>query len=271
MQNVVMRLRIQIAAAGDPRVCMATVLVSDDPRDEANARRKHRKAEEAGMQYVHRQFSGTAEQYEIEAAIDQLAQDSGVHGVFVQLPLPKHLNARVILDRIPFEKDIDGSSGRSVGALAQGQPLFAPATPSGILDLLAYGGVDVKASRAVVIGRSLEIARAAALLLAERGAPSVTLIDADVADLREVCRQADVLISAAERPGFITADFVKAGSTVVDAGYNRTPAGVVGDLDPGVEGVARAIVAMPGGTGPATIACLLQHTWAAYNRLRSAE
>lgn len=265
-----MRLRIQIAAAGDPAVCIATLLVSDDPRDAGNARRKHRKAKEAGMQFVHRQFPGNAEQHEIEDAIDSLANDAAVNGIFVQLPLPKHLSVRSILDRIPFAKDIDGLSQRSLGALAQGHPLHAPATPSGILDLLAYDGLDVKTVRAVVVGRSLEIARATALLLVERETPSVTLIDPDATALRDVTREADVLVCAAERPRSITADFIKPGSTVVDAGYNRTSSGIVGDLDPSVEGVARAVVAMPGGIGPATIAALLQHTWTAYLAERTA-
>jgi len=265
-----MRLRLQIAAAGDPRVCIATILVGDDARDLANALRKHRKAEEAGMHYVHHQFPADAGQQEIEASIDDLARDSRIHGIFVQLPLPSHLNARAILDRIPFEKDVDGLSRCSLGALVQGHPVHAPATPGGILGLLAFDGVDVTASRAVVVGRSVEIARATALLLLERKAGCVTLVDPDMGALLDVTREADVLVVCAERPGFVTAPFVKPGATVVDAGYNRTPFGIVGDLDPGVEAVARAIVAMPGGIGPATIANLLQNTWTAYNRLRPA-
>lgn len=264
-----MRLRIQIAAAGDPAVCLATVLVADDPREAANAQRKHRKAEEAGMRYVHRAFPADADQDKVEAALGELARDESVHGIFVQLPLPSHLNRQAILDCIPEQKDVDGLSGRSLAALVRGRPLHAPATPSGILELLAFGGVDVKTSHFVVVGRSVEIARTTALLAVERGAPSVTLIDPKASALRSIAGEADVLVAAAEQPGCITADHVKAGATVVDAGYNRTASGVVGDLDPSVEERARAIVAMPGGIGPATIACLLQHTWTAYSRLEA--
>lgn len=264
MHDVVTRLRLHIAAAGDPAVCIATVLVSDDPRDLANARRKHRKAEEAGMRFRHSQFSAAADQGEVQAGIDALAGDPSVHGVFVQLPLPRHLDAFQIVDRIPLQKDIDGLSRASLGALVRGNPTNAPATPSGILELLARGGVDVQAAHVVVVGRSFEIARALALLIAVRGAASVTLIDPDSSALRSVTKKADVLVTAAERPGMITAEYVKAGAAVVDAGYNRTPSGIAGDLDPSVEDVAGAIVPMPGGIGPATIAVLLQHTWTAY-------
>jgi methylenetetrahydrofolate dehydrogenase (NADP+)/methenyltetrahydrofolate cyclohydrolase len=262
LQRVVARLRAEIEAAGNPPVCLGTVLVGDDPRDASNARRKHRAAEDAGMRWLHREFGADASQAAVERAIDELANDASVHGIFVQLPLPAHLDAFTIVDRIPPHKDVDGLSMRSLGRLARGEPIHPPATPDGIMQLLELYGIEVRGNVVTIVGKSVEIARALALLFVARGAAQITLVDPAEPLLGVAARAADILVSAAERPHFLTADLVKPGATVVDAGYNRTPAGVAGDVEIGsVERVARAILPMPGGTGPATIACLLQHTW----------
>ncbi|MGH7685129.1 MAG: bifunctional 5,10-methylenetetrahydrofolate dehydrogenase/5,10-methenyltetrahydrofolate cyclohydrolase, partial [Vulcanimicrobiaceae bacterium] len=235
--------------------------VSDDPRDAANARRKHRAAEESGMRWLHRQFAATASQSEVDRAIDELAMDATVHGIFVQFPLPAHLDAFEIVDRIPLQKDVDGLSTRSLGMLVRGEPVHAPATPDGIVQVLELYGIEMRGRTITIAGKSVEIARALALLFLTRDAASITLVDPDDPLLAVAARNADILVSAAERSGFLTAEMVKPGATVVDAGYNRTPSGVVGDVDlKSVEPVARAIMPMPGGVGPATIACLLQHT-----------
>jgi methylenetetrahydrofolate dehydrogenase (NADP+)/methenyltetrahydrofolate cyclohydrolase len=262
LDGVVARLRREIAAAGDPPVCIATVLVSDDPRDLSNARRKHVRAREAGMRYRHCQLPADASQRRVEDAIAELAADTSVHGIFVQLPLPKHLDGWAIVDRIPVGKDIDGLSCGSLARLVRGVPHHAPATPRGILRLLQTHGVGIRASRAVIVGRSVEIARALGLALVNEGA-DVTIVDPGAPGLAAITSAADILVSAAERPGAITAAHVKAGAAVVDAGYNRTAAGVVGDVEAAVGCVASVIVPMPGGIGPATIACLLESTWLA--------
>ena len=239
------------------------MLVSDDPRNFSNARRKHVRAEAAGMRFRHRQLSAAAAQDAVENAIDGLARDSSVHGVFVQFPLPPHLNGNAVVDRIPPEKDIDGLGERSLGGLLRGALKRAPATPRCIVGLLQRHGITLAGARAVIVGRSVEIARPLTLMLAYEGA-CATLVDPDAAGLVEITKEADILISAAERLRSITAQHVKTGAVVVDAGYNRTSAGVVGDVDvSSVEHVARAIVAMPDGIGPATIATLLENTWAA--------
>lgn len=262
LQRVVARLRAEIDAAGHPRVCLATVVVSDDARDAANARRKHRAAEDAGMQWLHRQFGAGTSQAEVERAIDELAGDAGVHGIFVQLPLPAHMDAFAIVDRIPLGKDIDGLSMPSLGRLVRGRPIHPPATPDGILQLLDLYGIEVRGSAVAIAGKSVEVARALALLCVTRGAARTTLVDPNDPVLSAALRDADILVSAAEKPGYLSGELVKPGATVIDAGYNRTPSGVAGDVDVGsVERVARAVLPMPGGIGPATIACLLQHTW----------
>ena len=262
LQRVVARLRAEIEAAGNPRVCLATVLVSDDPRDAANARRKHRAAEEAAMQWLHRPFGASASQAEVERAIDELAGDTSVHGIFVQLPLPARLDANAIVDRIPLGKDVDGLSMRSLGRLVRGQPIHPPATPDGILQLLDLYGIEVRGSSVAIAGTSVEIARALALLFVARGAAQTTLVNPSEPLFAAAIGDADIVVAAAGNPGFLSGEVVKRGATIIDAGYNRTPSGIVGDVDvASVERVARAVLPMPGGIGPATIACLLQHTW----------
>lgn len=199
------------------------------------------------MGFSHLQFPVRAAQREVERGIDELARDAGVHGIFVQLPLPPSLDADAILRRIPERKNVDAP---------------VPATPLGIVRLLEYGGVRTQGVRCVVVGRSREVALPVAALLRERG-NAVTLVDPDAPDLRDITREAQILISVADRPCLITADHVQEGAAVVDAGYNRTEHGVIGDLDlDAVVRVAGAIVPMPGGIGPATIAMLLERTWA---------
>jgi methylenetetrahydrofolate dehydrogenase (NADP+)/methenyltetrahydrofolate cyclohydrolase len=247
-------------------VCIATLLVSDDPRDEANARRKHLRAKEAGMQFRHLRLPAASGQREVESAIDDVASDPAVHGVFVQLPLPSHIDENAVVDRIPPEKDIDGLGACSLAQLVRGTRRFGPATPRGIIRLLERHDIALRDARAVVIGRSVEIARALVMLLANEGA-SVTLVDPDASNVAEIAREADVLVSAAERPHSVATQHVKRGAVVVDAGYNRTPSGVVGDVDvAAIESATRAIVAMPDGIGPATIATLLENTWSAARR-----
>lgn len=262
------RLRTEISAAGNPPACLAIVLVSGDPRDLSNARRKHVHAEQAGMQFRHVQLSPRATQSEVESAIDELANDSGVHGVFVQLPLPPHLNKSAIFDRIPVEKDVDGLGAVSLGRLARGDAFAAPATPRGIVGMLSRNGILVRQAATVIVGSSIEIAISLALLLKyESKEGSVRLVSPDVGDLAAITREADILVSCAERPGLIGAQHIRTGATVVDAGYSRTKDGVVGDVDAAsIMGVAGAFVPLPGGIGPATIAMLLEKTWASARR-----
>ena len=232
LDNVVARLRMEISAAGSPPVCLATVLVSGDPRDLSNARRKHAAAERAGMQFRHVQLSPRATQSEVENAIDELAASPSVHGVFIQLPLPPQLDRSALFDRIPPEKDVDGLSARSLGKLARGDTTVAPATPRGIVGLLSQNGVQLRDANTVIVGSSIEIAVSLALLLIhESKAGSVRVTSPDVRDLPAITREADIVVSCAERPALIRAAHLHAGATVVDAGYNRSKTGVTGDVD----------------------------------------
>ncbi|MFQ5557887.1 MAG: bifunctional 5,10-methylenetetrahydrofolate dehydrogenase/5,10-methenyltetrahydrofolate cyclohydrolase [Acidimicrobiales bacterium] len=263
--EIVTRLRTDIAAAGDPDVRLATVLVGDDEPSRIYVRNKRRLAEEAGMVSHHVELVPTASQGDVERAVAELADDPEVHGILVQLPLPDGLDAERVLDRIPPEKDVDGLTERSMGRLVRGRAGHVPCTPLGVMKLLDRYGVATAGTRAVVIGRSTLVGLPQLLLLGRKGVDATsTLAHSRTPDLVGVCRQADILVAAAGMAGLVTAEHIKPGAAVIDVGISRTEAGIVGDVDfDSVQSVAGAITPMPGGTGPMTIACLLENTLAA--------
>lgn len=263
--EIVAELRAVVAAAGDPPVCLATVLVGDDKPSRTYVRNKQKKASEAGMQSRHVEIPAEAGQAEVERVVAELADDADVHGILVQLPLPDGYDAERVLDLVPPDKDVDGLTERSMGRLVRGRDGLVPCTPLGVLRLLERHEVPVAGRRAVVVGRSTLVGLPLALLLARKGADAtVTLAHSRTSDLADVCREADILIGAAGQARMITADHVKPGAAVIDVGISRTEAGLVGDVDfDAVEPIAGWITPMPGGTGPMTIACLLENTLAA--------
>jgi methylenetetrahydrofolate dehydrogenase (NADP+) / methenyltetrahydrofolate cyclohydrolase len=263
--EIIAGLRKIIEAAGTPPVCLATVLVGDDRPSLSNVGIKHRRAEEAAMMSRSVVLPPTASQSRVEESVAELSADPAVHGVFVQLPLPDALDPHPVLDLVPPEKDVDGLSEVSMGRLVRGGPGHVPGTPLGVMRLLARYGVPTAESRAVVVGRSRFVALPLALLLARKGTDAtVTLAAAEVPDLVEVCREADILVGATDAARIITADHVRPGAAVIDVGVTRTEGGIVGDVDfDSVRAVAGAITPMPGGTGPMTVACLLENTLAA--------
>ncbi len=260
--EIIAGLRTVIEAAGTPTVCLATVLVGDDRPSLSNVGIKHRRAEEAAMSSRSVVLPPNASQAEVEESVAELAADPAVHGVFVQLPLPDALDPHPVLDLVPPEKDVDGLSEVSMGRLVRGVPGHVPGTPLGVMRLLARYGVPTAGSRAVVVGRSTFVALPLAVLLARKGTDAtVTIADAAAPDLVEVCREADILVGATGAARMITADHVRPGAAVIDAGVTRTESGIVGDVDfDSVQAVAGAITPMPGGTGPMTVACLLENT-----------
>jgi methylenetetrahydrofolate dehydrogenase (NADP+)/methenyltetrahydrofolate cyclohydrolase len=260
--ETVLALRAQIEAAGSPPVCLATVLVGDDPPSQRYVRSKQRKAAEAGLQSRHVDLPATASQGLVEAAVAELSADPDVHGILVQLPLPDGLDPEAVLALIPPEKDVDGLTERSMGRLVRGVPGLVGCTPLGVLRLLERYGVETAGRRAVVVGRSTLVGLPLALLLARKGIDAtVTLAHSRTADLVAVCREADILVAAAGQAHMVTVDHVKPGAAVIDVGVSRTEAGIVGDVDQAaVAEVAGWLTPMPGGTGPMTIACLLENT-----------
>ncbi|MXZ53056.1 MAG: bifunctional 5,10-methylenetetrahydrofolate dehydrogenase/5,10-methenyltetrahydrofolate cyclohydrolase [Acidimicrobiaceae bacterium] len=267
--EIVAELNAEITAAGGPAVCLATVLVGEDKPSRIYVRNKQRKAAEAAMESRHVELSADVSQSEVEEAVGGLARDPGVHGILVQLPLPEGLDADAVLELIPPEKDVDGLTPRSMGRLVRGQRGHVPCTPLGVMRLLDRYGVAISGKSAVVIGRSTLVGLPQILLLGRKGVDATpTLAHSRTPELQDVCRQADIIVAAAGMARLVTADFVKPGAAVLDVGISRTADGIVGDVDfETVQAVAGAVTPMPGGTGPMTIACLLQNTLAAARML----
>jgi methylenetetrahydrofolate dehydrogenase (NADP+)/methenyltetrahydrofolate cyclohydrolase len=252
----------RIEAAGSPPICLATVLVGDDAPSQRYVRSKQRKATEIGLQPRHVDLPATAPQGQVEAAVAELSADPDVHGILVQLPLPAGLDPDAVIDLIPPEKDVDGLTERSMGRLVRGVPGLVGATPLGVIRLLERYGVETSGRRAVVIGRSMLVGLPLSLLLARKGVDAtVTMAHSRTPDLAAVCREADIVVAAAGQAHMITAAHVRPGAAVIDVGQSRTAEGVVGDVDPvGVADVAGWLTPNPGGTGPMTIACLMENT-----------
>ena len=260
--ETVAKIKATIAAAGNPKICLATVLIGDDPPSHIYVANKHKKAQEAGMVSKGLQLPADASQAQVEKAVSELVADKSVHGILVQLPLPKHINTEAVLALLPVEKDVDGLTERSLGRLVRDLPGHVPCTPLGVVRILQRYNIETVGKRVVVIGRSALVGLPQMLLLVRRGADAtVTVAHKSTKDMIEVCREADIIIAAAGAARMVTAAHVKPGATVIDVGVTRINNKIVGDVDfDAVQAVAGAITPMPGGTGPMTIACLLENT-----------
>jgi len=269
--ETVARLRKEIEAAGSPAVCLATVLVGGDKPSHIYVASKHKKAQEAGMISVGVHLEDDATQEQVEAEVRKLVADPTVHGILVQLPLPKHLDAEPVLALLPPEKDVDGLTERSMGRLLRGLPGHAPCTPLGVMRLLERYEIPTKGKKVVVIGRSTLTGLPQLVLFLRKGGDATTTCThshTSPEDLKAYCREADIIVSCVGIARLITADHVNPGATVIDVGVSREEAKIVGDVDfDSVQAVAGAITPMPGGTGPMTIGCLLENTLSAAKML----
>jgi len=266
--EIIAGLRATLAGLGHPPVCLATVVVGEDRAARANAQAKHRAAAAAGIRWRHTPLGSATTEGELRGVVRGLVADPAVHGVFVQLPLPIGLPEDAILDEVPPAKDVDGLSAASIARLVLDRGGHAPCTAEAVLRLLGRYEVGLSGRRAVVVGRSARLAVPLALMLGRAGCGAVTLVDPEAPDLADVCRGADVVVAAADRPHLIGAEHLRPGAAVVDAGVTRRASGVVGDVDvERVRGVAGRVAPMPGGVGPVTVACLLEHTLAAARHL----
>lgn len=260
--QTVAKIKSTIVAAGNPKICLATVLVGDDAPSHIYVDNKHKKAQEAGMVSRGVNLPATSSQAEVEQAVAELVADKSVHGILVQLPLPKHIDTEAVLSLLPVEKDVDGLTERSLGRLVRGLKGHVPCTPLGVMRLLKKYKIETKGMRVVVIGRSALTGLPQMLLLVRRGADATaTVAHKSTLDMVAVCREADIIIAAAGSARMVTAAHVKPGATVIDVGVTRIDNKIVGDVDfDAVQSIAGAITPMPGGTGPMTIACLLENT-----------
>lgn len=241
---------------------LATVLVGDNPASQVYVRNKKKLALEAGMHSELHELDRNTTEEELLKLIHYLNLDSKIHGILVQLPLPKHLDERKIIDAISPDKDVDGLHPVNAGKLMIGTPGFIPCTPFGVMKLLEYVKVKIQGASAVVLGRSILVGKPVALLLLQKDA-TVSICHSRTENLSSMIRSADILVAAVGRPKMVTEEMIKPGATVIDVGINRLPDGkLVGDVD--FEGVSRKagwITPVPGGVGPMTIAMLLQNTF----------
>jgi methylenetetrahydrofolate dehydrogenase (NADP+)/methenyltetrahydrofolate cyclohydrolase len=243
---------------------LAVVLVGDDPASAVYVRSKSKGCEQAGMKGTQHTLPANTSQSQLLELVAQLNADPSVHGILVQLPLPKQIDETSILDAVDPMKDVDGFHAINVGLLSQGRPRFVPCTPLGCQRLLVDAGIPTAGAHAVVIGRSEIVGKPMASLLVQKGAggdATVTICHSRTKDLASVVRTADIVVAAIGKPKFVTADMIKPGATVIDVGINRIETGLVGDVDYGpVAEIAGAITPVPGGVGPMTIAMLLANT-----------
>lgn len=243
------------------KVGLAVVMIGNDPASQVYVRNKIKACEEAGIRSFSHYLPDETTQKEAVELVRALVADEAVHGILVQLPLPKHLNAKEILAEIPPEKDADGFCAENVGRLAMNEDGTVACTPHGVMELLKRYGVALSGKNAVVVGRSNIVGRPMALLLLNADA-TVTVCHSKTRELGEICSRADILIAAVGKAKFITADMVKEGAVVIDVGMNRDEKGnLCGDVDfEHVKEKASLITPVPGGVGPMTIAMLLANT-----------
>lgn len=254
----------QFALSGKRKPCLAVVLVGNDPASQIYVRNKHNDCVSVGIKSLMYTLAADVSEEEINGLIDSLNADPEVDGILVQLPLPPHINAVSVTERISPTKDVDAFSALSVGATTLGRPGFKPCTPAGIMRLLDEYGIDPSGKECVVIGRSNIVGKPMALLLLGRGG-TVTVCHSKTASLAAHTKNADILVVAAGKAGLVTGDMIKEGAVVIDVGMNRGENGLCGDVDyAACSEKAAYITPVPGGVGPMTRAMLLENTLIAY-------
>jgi methylenetetrahydrofolate dehydrogenase (NADP+) / methenyltetrahydrofolate cyclohydrolase len=264
--------RAATLAARGRRPGLAVVLVGDDPASAIYVRNKVRACAEAGVHSVLEKYDAALGEAELLARIDALNADPSIHGILVQMPLPRHIAPHKVIEHIAPAKDVDGYSVLSAGELLTGLPGLRPCTPSGCMKLIESTGIELRGKHAVVIGRSNTVGKPMALLLLQAHA-TVTICHSATVDLGRHTREADVVVVAVGRRNTLTAAMVKPGAVVIDVGMNRNDEGkLCGDVDfAGVVQVAAAITPVPGGVGPMTIAMLLLNTVGAAERAAATD
>lgn len=268
------KLRIELAQKVDSykaergeQIGLAVVLVGEDPASQVYVRNKIKACEEVGIKSYAYYLDVMSSQSQVEELIRSLAEDTKVHGILVQLPLPAHLDANPILKLIPRAKDVDGFSAENLGRLCMNEECLVACTPGGVMQMFKDEGIELKGKRAVVVGRSNIVGKPMAMLLTNADA-TVTICHSKTVNLKEICASADVLVAAIGRAKFITADMVKDGAVVIDVGMNRDENGkLCGDVDfVNVKDKCSYITPVPGGVGPMTITMLMYNTYIAATR-----
>lgn len=239
---------------------LAVIVVGDDPASRVYVNNKKKACAEAGIRSEEFALPADTTQEQLLALVEELNTRDDIHGILCQLPLPKHLDDKAVIAAISPKKDVDAFHAANVGQILIGEYTFLPCTPAGVMELLHRTDISVEGKHCVVIGRSNIVGKPMAMLLLHENA-TVTICHSRTKNLKEICQQADVLVAAVGRAGFVTPDMVKPGAVVVDVGINRGADGkLCGDVDPAVDEVAGYLTPVPGGVGPMTIAMLLKNT-----------
>ena len=243
------------------RPCLMVVIVGNNPASQSYVRGKIKATEYVGFDGSLVSLPEDVTEDALISEIERLNQDEQVDGILVQLPLPKHISEDRVIAAISPEKDVDGFHATNVARLWLNQPCIVPCTPKGVIVMLDRAGIEISGKNAVVVGRSNIVGKPVAKLLLDRNA-TVTIAHSRTKNLKEVCRQADILVAAVGRPLMLTADYIKPGAAVIDVGINRLEDGrLVGDVDfEGAKAIAGAITPVPGGVGPMTITMLMRNT-----------
>jgi len=261
---------VLVSRGGSPPA-LATVLVGEDPASHVYVRNKRKACEQAGMVSIHHALPATASQSDLLALIARLNSDPAIHGILVQLPLPRQINEGAVIRAIDPLKDVDAFHPENVGLLATGHPRFLPCTPHGVQQMLVRSGNSPAGKNVIVVGRSNIVGKPVALILMQKptatfpqaGNATVTIVHRGSRDLFGLTKRADIVIAAVGVPRFITPDMVRPGATVIDVGINSVDGKLVGDVHEDVAEIAGALSPVPGGVGPMTITMLLQNTLAA--------
>lgn len=239
---------------------LVVILIGEDPASQSYVKAKERACVKAGMKSTVIRKEDTYTEKELLDLIDSLNKDSDVHGILVQLPVPKHIDENKVIDAIDFKKDVDGFHPLNIAYMHMGRPAILPATPKGIITMLQSIEVPLSGKDALVIGRSNLVGKPAAMLLMKENC-TVTIAHSRTKDLKEKCLKADIIVAAVGRPNTVTKDMVKPGAIIIDVGVNRVDGKLVGDVDfEGIKDIASFITPVPGGVGPMTITSLLQNT-----------
>ncbi len=261
------KVKAEVATLAD-KPGLAVVIVGENPASQVYVKMKVKKCEEVGIASFTHELPASTSQEELLSLVEKLNKDKAIHGILVQMPLPKQIAAQRVIEAISTAKDVDGLHPENAGRLVAGQECLAPCTPRGVIALLKAYGIPIAGRHAVVLGRSILVGKPVANLLLNANA-TVTVCHSKTEDLPKIAREADILIAAIGRKGFVTADMVKEGAVVIDVGITREDGRLHGDVDyESVEKKAGWITPVPGGVGPMTIACLLENTLQAYRMRR---
>ncbi|MEC0306530.1 bifunctional methylenetetrahydrofolate dehydrogenase/methenyltetrahydrofolate cyclohydrolase FolD [Paenibacillus lautus] len=261
-------LEVEQLSKQNVRPGLAVVLVGDDPASHVYVRNKEKACQDLGFYSEVHRLSAESSQEEVLALVDKLNAQESIHGILVQLPLPKHIHEKAVIDAISVEKDVDGFHPVNVGNLVIGDDSLLPCTPAGVIEMIKRTGIEIAGKHAVVIGRSNIVGKPVSLLLQRENA-TVTMCHSRTGNMAEIARQADILVVAIGRANMIDASYVKPGAVVIDVGMNRLENGkLAGDVDfESVKEVSGPITPVPGGVGPMTITMLMQNTLIAAKRL----